>query len=111
MPTSESYILSALFYTTISAVLFGLVLAVLAGIWPNNTALCISVLIWPSGLLAIISAPIATINAYRQDTTDPLIGFDAWCLLAILSNSFALAAIVVLNNVGVLVDNPYLIWN
>lgn len=111
MPTSESYILSALFCTTISSVLFGVVLAVLACIWPNNIALYLSVLVWPAGLLTIISVPIATISAYKKDLTDLLIGFDAWCLLAILSNSFAVAAIVVLNNVGVLVDNPYLIWN
>lgn len=108
MISSEGYILSHIFATVIIAVLFAAVLAVLAGIWPNNTALYLSVLVWPAGLLAIISAPIATINAYKEDPTYLL---DDWALLAIASGGFTVAAIVVLNTVNVLIDNPHLLWN
>lgn len=111
MLDDDAFITTSFMGVAISAVLFGAILAGLACMCPNNTALYLSVLVWPAGLLAIISAVITAISASKNGATWSLKGFVAWWVLAILSSGFTVAAIAVFDVADVLVDNPYLIWN
>lgn len=111
MSDDDDFVLASVVFGAVSTVLFSAVLAGLACAWPNNTALYLSALVWPAGLLAIISAIITVISLCKNGATLALKGFVAWWVLAILSSGFTVAAIAVLNEADVLVDNPYLIWN
>ena len=111
MMDADDFILTSVLSVAMSAVLFSAILAGLACMWPNNTALYLSVLVWPAGLLAIISAIITAISTCKNGVTWSLKGFVAWWVLAILSSGFTVAAIAVFDVADVLVDNPYLIWN
>ena len=108
---ADDFILTSVLSVAMSAVLFGGILAGAAGAWPNNTALYLSVLVWPAGLLTIISAIITAVSTCKNGVKWTLKGFIAWWVLAILSSGFMIAAIAVLDVADVLVDNPYLIWN
>lgn len=107
----DDFILTSVISVAMSTVLFSGILAGLAGAWPNNTALYLSVLVWPAGLLAIISAIITAVSTCKNGVKWSLKGFVAWWVLAILSIGFVIAAIAVLDVADVLVDNPYLLWN
>lgn len=111
MPDDDEFVLASVSFGAISAVLFGAVLAGLACAWPNNTALYLSVLVWPVGLLALTSVIITAISTCKNGVKLTIKGFVAWWVLAILSSGFMVAAIAVLNEADVLVDNPHLIWN
>lgn len=111
MMDADDFILNSVLFVAMSAVLFSGILAGVAGVWPNNTALYLSVLVWPAGLLAIISAIITAVSTCKHGVTWSLKGFVAWWVLAILSSGFTVAAIAVFDVADVLVDNPYLIWN
>ena len=107
----DDFILTSVMSVAMSAVLFSVILAGLACAWPNNTALYLSVLVWPVGLIALIAVIITAISTCKNGITWSLKGFVAWWLLAILSSGFMIAAIAVLDVADGLVDNPYLIWN
>ena len=111
MIDNDDFILTSVMGFAVSTVLFSGILAGVAGAWPNNTALYLSVLVWPAGLLAIISAVITAISTSKNGATWSLKGFVAWWVLAILSSGFTAAAIAVLDVAAGLADNPYLIWN
>lgn len=111
MMDADDFILNSVLFVAMSAVLFSGILAGVAGVWPNNTALYLSVLVWPAGLLAIISAIITAVSTCKHGAKWSLKGFVAWWVLAILSSGFTVAAIAVFDVADVLVDNPYLIWN
>lgn len=93
-----------------------LVLAVVmfhaASIWPNNTALYLSVLGGLATIVAIISWIVILADACKDDSTAmPSIGFFVWYILTALSADFAIAAGMVLTTAEEMKDNPYLIWN
>lgn len=111
MINDDDFILTSVLSFAMSTVLFSGILAGVAGAWPNNTALYLSVLVWPAGLLAVISAIITAVSTCKHGATRSLKGFVAWWVLAILSSGFTVAAITVFDVADVLVDNPYLIWN
>lgn len=111
MINNDDFILTSVLSFAMSTVLFSGILAGVAGAWPNNTALYLSVLVWPAGLLAVISAIITAVSTCKHGATWSLKGFVAWWVLAILSSGFTVAAIAVFDVADVLVDNPYLIWN
>lgn len=111
MMDADDFILNSVISVAMSAVLFSGILAGVAGAWPNNTALYLSVLVWPAGLLAIISAIITAISTCKNGVKWTLKGFVAWWVLAILSSGFTVAAIAVLDVAAGLADNPHLIWN
>lgn len=111
MIDEDAFITTSIMGVAVSAVLFSAILAGLACMWPNNTALYLSVLVWPAGLLAVISAIITAVSTCKRGATWSLKGFVAWWVLAILSSGFTVASIAVFDVADVLVDNPYLIWN
>jgi hypothetical protein len=111
MPDDDEFVLASVSFGAISTVLFSAVLAGLACAWPNNTALYLSVLVWPAGLLAIISVIITAISTCKNGVKLAIKGFVAWWVLAILSSGFTVAAIAVLDVAAGLADNPHLIWN
>lgn len=111
MIDEDAFIATSIMGVAVSAVLFSAILAGLACMWPNNTALYLSVLVWPAGLLAVISAIITAVSTCKHGATWSLKGFVAWWVLAILSSGFTVASIAVFDVADVLVDNPYLIWN
>ena len=111
MLDADDFIRTSVLSVIMSAVLFSGILAGVAGVCPNNTALYLSVLVWPAGLLAIISAIITAVSTCKNGVKWALKGFVAWWVLAVLSSSFMIAAIAVLDVADGLADNPHLIWN
>ena len=111
MMDADDFILTSVLSVSMSAVLFIGILTGVAGVCPNNTALYLSVLVWPAGLLTIISAIITAVSTCKRGATWSLKGFVAWWALAILSSGFMIAAIAVLDAADGLADNPHLIWN
>lgn len=111
MLDNDDFILTSVMGFAVSTVLFSGILSGLAYICPNNTALYLSVLVWPAGLIAIISAIITAVSTCKNGVTWSLKGFVAWWVLVVLSSGFTVAAIAVFDTADVLADNQYLIWN
>lgn len=82
-----------------------------ASIWPNNTALYLSVLGGLSTIVAIISFMVIVVDACKDSNTAmPEIRFFVWCILVALSGSFTIASAMVLTTEE-MANNPYCIWN
>lgn len=82
-----------------------------ASIWPNNTALYLSVLGGLATIVAIISLIVILADACKDGNTEmPYTRFFVWCILAALSMSFAIASAMVVATEE-MANNPYCIWN
>lgn len=111
MTIDDGVILPTIGLILVILIVLAIAMLYAASIWPNNTALYLSVLGGLAAIVAIISLIVILADACTDgNTAMPDIRFFVWCILAALSMDFAIASAMVLTTEE-MENNPYLIWN